>query len=1085
MKRKILLLILVSLLPVLLLSILAQQAKKSSAIEMAIDAKEFQKADSIFKVDVARFITAGNFDTLVAYVTYAGEIGNGLDGADKAVKNVMTYIDMLHSKNPGPVKLVNAWRNAAEFFGTIGQNQGAYDASRQALNNTIEQPEHTQADIARCEYNLGTYANRLGNVALSETHHRKAMQIRDADKNTDPENIYFSANAMGGLMWYGSKYDSAVLFFNKALNALKTTPSNDLNHYFRPGNIENNIAAVYSSQGKTSEAIQAMQNAIENFQKFIDSKEPSPKKKSATEGLYEAIDNLAGIYKEIGDYGKAGELLNYSYRQKLQKLDPNHAGIFISEILLGQHYHSIREDNKALDYLLSGLAKLEKTDGDYLFWAADANYNLAMIYEHRKEHDKALEAYKKAELLYETSYGGAYDNVYMDFLRNVSLFYANNGDYNSASERANKVYTYLQKVGESNSLQGFYQLLNIAEINYISGRYAAAITYCNNALNTVNTRMKDGVTLLDSVKIEVFKPKAILINARSVYALQQNKDTSFLNGLSSRLNEALAILEKRKVLIDDEASINILIADHQELIDFAKKIALQLYEASGNGLHLDRFINLHESALYNRIRSRIDKQQAVHFAKLPTNVQQEEVQLKKDIIASLQNDKKESGRISGYINAVSRWEAHLDKVKTNYPAYYNLRYASIFKPLQQLQAGIPDSSTVVRYFFVDSSLLVLVADKQHKFITRISSNGLEEKINKIFSSTTGEKEMLPVLYELYTMLWKPVAPAIKTRKVIIIPDGFLYNLSFDAMTDKPVNSYNDLAANSLLAKYSCAYNYSLFMLGQTAETGKSKENYIAFAPGFSDEIKNKYTAAIKDSVKLDYDYLRLLPQPATNKLAKKIKGLIGGDIFLDENSTQASFIKNAGGHAIIHIATHAAYNNVYPERSGLIFAKNSGASQDSNFLSLYDIYNCNMQSELTVLTACESGKPGYQDGEGMVSLAHAFNYAGSKQILTALWKIDEQSSTQLTGLFIEYIKKGFATDEALRLAKLHYLNTTDGRMLAPAYWAGLVILGEPGKLILTENTDFTPIIIGIAAFSIIIVITIFVLRRGKKRKENF
>ncbi len=113
-----------------------------------------------------------------------------------------------------------------------------------------------------------------------------------------------------------------------------------------------------------------------------------------------------------------------------------------------------------------------------------------------------------------------------------------------------------------------------------------------------------------------------------------------------------------------------------------------------------------------------------------------------------------------------------------------------------------------------------------------------------------------------------------------------------------------------------------------------------------------------------------------------------------------------------------------------------------------------MQSDLTVLTACESGRPGYQDGEGMVSLAHAFNYAGSQRILTALWKIDEQSSSRITEFFIEQLKKGYPTDEALRSAKLQYLEQTEGRMLAPAYWAGLVLMGEPAKLSFNSTTNY-------------------------------
>ena len=156
----------------------------------------------------------------------------------------------------------------------------------------------------------------------------------------------------------------------------------------------------------------------------------------------------------------------------------------------------------------------------------------------------------------------------------------------------------------------------------------------------------------------------------------------------------------------------------------------------------------------------------------------------------------------------------------------------------------------------------------------------------------------------------------------------------------------------------------------------------------------------------------------------------------------SSFKTNAGSHKLIHIATHAVYNDAAPEKSGLIFAKET-SRPDSNRLYLKDIYNCDLSSELTLLTACESGRSGYQDGEGMVSLAHAFNYAGSRNIVMALWKIDEHASAMIMESFIRYIKKGIPTDEALRNAKLDYLKQAEGRLTDPCYWSGMVLMGVP------------------------------------------
>src|SRR5690606_3393083 len=169
-------------------------------------------------------------------------------------------------------------------------------------------------------------------------------------------------------------------------------------------------------------------------------------------------------------------------------------------------------------------------------------------------------------------------------------------------------------------------------------------------------------------------------------------------------------------------------------------------------------------------------------------------------------------------------------------------------------------------------------------------------------------------------------------------------------------------------------------------------------------------------------------------------------------STTRSFRRNAGNHKVIHIATHAAFNNMQPEKSGLIFAKGASGS-DSNWLYLNDIYACDLSSELTLLTACETGRPGYKDGEGLVSLAHAFNYAGSRNILTAIWKVDEQASCQLTASFLKYIQQGLPTDEALRQAKLDYLAGAEGRLADPGYWSGLVLMGTPVTISFTSDLE--------------------------------
>jgi len=325
-------------------------------------------------------------------------------------------------------------------------------------------------------------------------------------------------------------------------------------------------------------------------------------------------------------------------------------------------------------------------------------------------------------------------------------------------------------------------------------------------------------------------------------------------------------------------------------------------------------------------------------------------------------------------------------------------------------------------------------------------------------------------------LWAPLSPHIRNKKLIVIPDGILFNLSFETLTPRKLNSFQQLAAECLLSKYTLAYHYSLALAGNRGKPQSLQNNFVAFAPGFLDEQKKSYLSTVKDSFQLDQSYLTLLPQLTTVKFASKANERFNGNAYLKDLSTAAAFLHHAGGHRIIHLGTHAESNNLSPEFSRLIFTKEKADEQNSVYL--HQLYNCNLQSELAVLTACESGKPGYQDGEGMISLAHAFNYAGSQSMITGLWKIDETTSVTIIDAFYSNLLKGMDKDEALRQAKLKYLKDARGKMLGPQYWSGLVLMGDPFPINVKERKTIS---IGwwIGGALLLIAVALFVIRRRR------
>ena len=1020
-------------------------------IEQALFQKDFDQADALLQPIIGNFIRQNKPDSLLNYLFLEGKVTQkrkDLQAGTKAVVSLREKIKKL-TKDPGIIR--QAYIEEGEFYGTNGMDHQGYKANLQAKKYALLMPGETKNFLGLIENNLSTYAQRIGDIDLAGKHSRAAIKMLTSAKNPNPETLYIAYNGMGATMWYASRSDSALYYYNKALETLAKTEPTPMNKYYRPATIQNNLSGLYSIEGNTTKAIITLNQSIANLRNFITSSGADPKKQTAIRFQFQAIDNLAGMHKEMGDLKKARELLEYSYQQKQQHLEAGDPAIFISEILLGQLYFAARDYGKSLLFLQRGLDKIASSPGDYMIWEAEAYSTMALLYETKKESEIATYYYEKTDSLYEESLQGSYDYIYLDFLRNTALFYAENHQPAKAIQKANKGYQYVSSTQGTQTLLAFYQLLNLAEVASISGNYRQALDYSSRGLRVLENNIHKSESRLDSIRMELKKPKAILQKGKATYALLTNKDEKSLSLLLDEMNLALSVLDRQKTILTDPEDIGFLVSDHSDLVEFIKKLNVELYNSTKNPNYIDRAVSMHEAGMYNRIRARLEKNDSIQFAHVSKNILQQEQLFKKEITRSLQGNSNSGSSIKPFQAALTKQEDFRESLKKEFPDYYNLRYASIFKSLEEIKSKIPAKTTLIRYLFIDKKLFVLVADKEKKTLHALNSDKVAEQIESILNNSSDVNSVSKILLSLYQSLWAPIAANIRYHKVIIIPDGYLFNLNFELLTPKPIRKYTDLARMSLLADYTISYHYSLFLFQQQEKNRKLQNSFIAFAPGFTDELKKDYRSVTTDSFEIDNNYLSLLPQPFSINLAEKTNSLLGGQVFIYGKSTKQFFKENAGGHQIIHIGTHAESNNDYPEFSRLIFAKNISNTDEDNSLYVDEIYNYNLTANLAVLTACETGKPGYQDGEGMISLAHAFNYAGSESILTGLWKIDEQASSVVLSFFYNNILRGMAKDEALRQAKLSYLSKAEGRMLAPQYWAGLVIMGDTSPIVMEKQ----------------------------------
>lgn len=1018
-------------------------------IEKLIEQDSLSKANTEIAKYTAYYNIQNNNDSLVKLITYVGSFKLSNNNKQAALKKAETLTEII-KKSGEPFAVKEAFRELAWLYANAGDSKKAYTLLEEALiyANRIQDPK--KAGLSDIEYSLGHNASVMGNFPLSKKHYKKSLQLLYKNNSDDYVSYQIVYNALGGIMWHEAQLDSSAYYFEESLKVLKKTDANDLlNQYYRPALVKQNLSILMNALGNNQNAIRFTQEAISEFEEYITKATDEGRIFQAKKHQLVGIDNLGSFYNTLGEHKRAQELIEYSYHKKKQLFDENDINIIISLIILSEAKMANLDYDGAAINTDEALKLLKNNQGANYYWNAAALATRATIYEFQKDVENAQIYYEKGEEIYRKSLAGNYTKDFLEGMINMSLFYAKNQQTKKAVGLATEIYDFAKASDFKNTLQEFHHSVNLAEVYYHLKDYENALIYSDEALR-FKENVEIGKATSDSILFQYRKPKAILINSKAKYYLQQENDAQQLKDLLEQVESGIAILEQRRKTVTTHEDVSLLVAENTELFNFAKKLRLDLYQKTKEENYLDKVITLHESNMYNKIRTRLNLRGNLSFSHIPLEVLTRENNLKTTLSASLNKTKDDA--LKSFFEADKQWEIFLDSLKKHFPKYYEMKYASIEESLTGLQQKIPANVTIIRYLFIEDKLYAFIISNTRKEIIELPYASVKNHIAEVNNHSFDSNKISPLLYELYNALWKPFEDKIHTKKIVIIPDRELFNLSFETLTPKPIQSYKELATNSLLAHYVISYNFSLFIVNNKEKVADYSSDFIAFAPGFNTKMKDNYKLGIQDSVSLDKTYLTLLPQPFSEDLVKQFSKTFNGSYFLNENASKEIFTTQANEHKIIHIGTHAESNNISPELSRLIFAKKTVNDTDYNDNSLYtyEIYNINLSSNLAILTACETGKPAHQPGEGMISLAHAFNYAGSESILTSLWKIDEESSTKIIASFYNYLSKGFDKDEALQKAKLDYIATAQGRTISPEYWAGLILIGD------TAPIEFTP-----------------------------
>lgn len=359
--------------------------------------------------------------------------------------------------------------------------------------------------------------------------------------------------------------------------------------------------------------------------------------------------------------------------------------------------------------------------------------------------------------------------------------------------------------------------------------------------------------------------------------------------------------------------------------------------------------------------------------------------------------------------------------------------------LKELQQQLAASEVLVEYVLGDphSYALALTRESAHRYVLA-SKNQLERDSTQYRSTLLHQKADTALGQHLFYELLGGIRELDGRNKLIVVPDGKLHLLPFAALVNGGhylVSSYEVSVAPSgtvldiLRHRSGQVTGDDLSYVGVAAWVPKSQPTSLLamIRRSMSGPVRRELVALPESEHEVE-TIATDLPKPNT--------------VLLGDRATESNFKQlPLSRFAVIHLTLHGYVDPEIPDRSALVFAPESAATDDG-LLQVREIRTLPINANLVTLSACNTGV-GPVGEEGVENIVNAFIEAGAESVVSTLWELQDHSTAQLMTSFYAHLGKGEEKAEALRKAQLEILNSG----APPYYWAGVELDGEPdGKL---------------------------------------
>ncbi len=987
--------------------------------------------------------------------------------------------------------------NHGAAFLTQSQYDSAYLYLHTARSFFEENKNHLQA--ARANRLLGKTNGFKGDLKASIFHFHQAISLA----NTNLQDSFFlvercrAYSSLGIAYQIKGKIDSSIYFQKKAVQkytAKKTEEdmilaeltSNLSEAYIQEGNYEKALNALKKTQrirrqkmGEDHRTIiqgylrlGSLYNVLGNSKLEIKTIEKALVLAKAKYGEKNELTSSAYYFLGVGyansqQFKKAIDYYEKALRLHQEMAGPKHFRTAIAMTSIAKVYFNAGDLKKSEQYCRDAIEIYQELfNEDYIHLVT--NYNLlGAILLKKEKADQAIKALQEAGRISQKQYQGGGHTSLAETEMNMGTCYAQKGDYPKAEKHFQQSLAYCKKNSLVPNETWIPSLLGFAKYHQQQKHFQEAAYYYQQILYAALPQFskKDLFSSPDwekhhfslkAVSAFIQKNKCLYPKASPSdqhLIVQQNK--KLLNHLYQNISKTYASAEQEQLT----EQINI-------CSNYTIELAYELSQHTADAKTWEDLFFIVERSKSNILTAMVRESLAKQTLGIPEKLLVEEAELQ-SLINFWEKKIYEANQKQNPV--LDEWKDHLFQLNNdfeaikkileqNHPKYFDLKYDYSLASLKEIQNSfLKQQQAIIEYHLSDSLLFIFTITKKklhldrqkidqqfHQYIQQYLKNTSDYSFFTTYPQKSYEQYSQSAFY-LYQKLFPPACQQLIRSKeqLFLIPSGSLTQLSFDALLRKPIvkkveRNYKKLAY--LLFDFQLGYAYSSTLLLHKKKFTKTSFPYLGFAPTYTPQtdrptsIKN-----LRESPKA------LKSLKATSKEIDLVGKLFKGLRYKGSEASEFQFKEKAPQAQIIHLAMHATLDDKNPKYSKLHFSQEK-QDQEDGYLNIYELYNLSLQADLSILSACETGAGKMVKGEGLMSMARAFRYAGCPSILTSLWKADDKSAAQLVTTFSQKYIEGADKTSALNEAKKRFLEDADKFTAHPFFWSNFVLIGNPSPI---------------------------------------